>query len=119
MRLTGEAIEHLQGHRWPGNVRELENTMARACALALSNILLPEDIPIGRGPASIGGTLKDALALILELSEETERNALDFVKDELIRHTLEQGNHDLKEASHLLGMSQANLKKLLPTAKNA
>ena len=119
MRLTGEAIEHLQGHRWPGNVRELENTMARACALALSDILLPEDIPIGRGPASIGGTLKDALALILELSEGTERNALDFVKGELIRHTLEQCNHDLKEASYLLGMSQANLKKLLPTAKNA
>jgi len=119
MRLTGEAIEHLQGHRWPGNVRELENTMARACALALSDILLPEDIPIGRGPASTGGTLKDALALILELSEGTERNALDFVKGELIRHTLEQCNHDLKEASYLLGMSQANLKKLLPTAKNA
>jgi transcriptional regulator with GAF, ATPase, and Fis domain len=119
MRLTGEAIEHLQGHRWPGNVRELENTMARACALALNDILLPEDIPIGRGPVNVGGTLKDALALILELSEGTEQNAVDFVRGELIRHTLEQCNHDLKEASHLLGMSQANLKKLLSTAKNA
>ena len=84
-----------------------------------NKILLPEDIPIGRGPANVGGTLKDALALILELSEETEQNALDFVRGELIRHTLEQCNHDLKEASHLLGMSQANLKKLLSTAKNA
>ena len=119
MRLTGEAIEHLQGHRWPGNVRELENTMTRACALALNDILLPEDIPIGRGPANTGGTLKDALALILELSEDNERNALDFARGELIRHTLEQCNHDLKEASHLLGMTQADLKKVIPTAKNA
>lgn len=119
MRLTGEAIEHLQGHRWPGNVRELENTMTRACALALNDILLPEDIPIGRGPANTGGTLKDALALILELSEDNERNALDFARGELIRHTLEQCNHDLKEASRLLGMTQADLKKVIPTAKNA
>ncbi|MDB4451573.1 sigma-54 dependent transcriptional regulator, partial [bacterium] len=119
MRLTGEAIEHLQKHRWPGNVRELENTMARACALALNDILLPEDIPIGRNPANMGGSLKDALALILELSERGQQNALEFVRDELIRHTLEQCDNDLKEASRLLGMTQANLKKRLPTASNA
>ena len=34
LRLSDEALEHLQNHRWPGNVRELENTIARACAQA-------------------------------------------------------------------------------------
>ena len=117
--LSQDARGVLVGHDWPGNVRELENTMARSCALALNNILLPEDIPIGRNPANMGGTLKDALSLILELSEGDEQNALDFVRDELIRHTLEQCNHDLKEASRLLGMTQANLKKRLSAPKNA
>ena len=93
--------------------------MARACALALNDILLPEDIPIGRSPANMGGTLKEALALILELSERDQQSALDFVRDELIQHTLEQCNNDLKDASRLLGMTQASLKKCLPVAKNA
>lgn len=47
LRLSGEAIHRLQSHRWPGNVRELENTMARAAALATSEVLLADDIPIG------------------------------------------------------------------------
>ena len=121
MRLTGEAIEHLQKHNWPGNVRELENTMARACALASTDILIPEDIPIGKNPASLSGTLDDALTLILEHSEQEGQNALDYVRQELIRHTLEHCNQDFREAARLLGVTQATLKKSikLPSAANA
>ncbi len=54
IRLSGEALESLSNYRWPGNVRELENTMARACALATTDILLAEDIPLGSG-LSLGG----------------------------------------------------------------
>ncbi len=113
MRLTGEAIEHLQKHRWPGNVRELENTMARACALALNDILLPEDIPIGRNPANMGGSLKDALGLILELSVHDGQSALEFAREELIRYTLENCKNDFRKAARLLGVTQAELKKHL------
>ena len=48
LRLSNEAIEHLKTHRWSGNVRELENTIARACALATSEVLLPSDIEFTR-----------------------------------------------------------------------
>jgi DNA-binding NtrC family response regulator len=48
LRLSNEAIEYLSSHRWPGNVRELENTIARACALATSDVLLPSDIEFTR-----------------------------------------------------------------------
>ncbi|MGB2266629.1 MAG: sigma-54-dependent transcriptional regulator [Akkermansiaceae bacterium] len=44
LKLSAEAMDHLKGHRWPGNVRELENTIARACALANNEVLLPSDI---------------------------------------------------------------------------
>ena len=55
IRLSAEAINTLQCHTWPGNVRELENTIARACALASSNILLPADIPLGFRSGKISG----------------------------------------------------------------
>lgn len=48
LHLSDEALDYLKNHRWPGNVRELENTMARACALASNEILLPDDIPFTR-----------------------------------------------------------------------
>lgn len=119
MRLTGEAIEHLQKHRWPGNVRELENTMARACALALNDILMPEDIPIGRSPVSLSGTLEDALALLLDASNRSGQDAMTFVRDELVRHTLSRCQNDPKEAARILGVSLSTLKKWLPTAQDA
>jgi DNA-binding NtrC family response regulator len=119
MRLTGEAIEHLQKHRWPGNVRELENTMARACALALNDILMPEDIPIGRSPASMTGTLDESLALLLEASKRSDQDAITFVRDELVRHTLSRCQNDPKEAAHTLGVSLATLRKWLPSTQDA
>ncbi|MBK1831950.1 sigma-54-dependent Fis family transcriptional regulator [Verrucomicrobiaceae bacterium R5-34] len=48
IKFSAEALEHLQTHRWPGNVRELENTIARACALASNEVLLPSDIQFTR-----------------------------------------------------------------------
>lgn len=119
MRLTGEAIEHLQNHRWPGNVRELENTMARASALALNDILMPEDIPIGRGPATLLGSLNDSLALILQASEDDERDCLSFARDELIRIALERSQNDPKAAANSLGITPSQLKKWLPTESDA
>lgn len=119
MRLTGEAIEHLQKHRWPGNVRELENTMARACALAVNDILLPEDIPIGRNPANMGATLKDALALILELSSRDGQSALEFAREELIQFTLATCKNNFNEAAKLLGVTPAALKKRVKSESDA
>ena len=115
MRLTGEAIEHLQKHNWPGNVRELENTMARACALSLNDILLPEDIPLGRGPSTGGGTLTDSLAVLIESSAKNGQSALSFARNELIRHALDQSEDDPKEAARLLGVSLPTLRKWMPS----
>lgn len=118
LRLSGEAIEHLQKHLWPGNVRELENTMARACALALSNVLLPDDIPIGKGPISSQESVNEALDLLIESATRSGENALSFARDELIRHALDQSASVPKEAAKLLGISLATLKKWNPTVSN-
>ena len=45
LRLSPKAADLLARHHWPGNVRELENAMERACALAPSRQIEPDDLP--------------------------------------------------------------------------
>ena len=52
--LTEEAVAALRAHRWPGNVRELENAIERACILADSAALTPEDLGLGRAGGGQG-----------------------------------------------------------------
>ena len=75
IHLSEEAIEHLKKHRWPGNVRELENTMARACALANTDVLLPADIPFTKlfeDPSKVKNKTEDALKHLLSVIPEGE-----------------------------------------------
>ncbi len=48
LTLSEDAIKVLESYPWPGNVRELENTMQRASVLAMADVLLPKDIPLGQ-----------------------------------------------------------------------
>ncbi|MFC5050351.1 sigma-54-dependent transcriptional regulator [Rubritalea spongiae] len=100
IRLSGEAITVLQEHKWPGNVRELENTMARAVALATSDVLLANDIPIGvslRSEAEID-------TLIGQLFSLSAENHDINIFDELKRYALKLAKNDKDEAARLLGM---------------
>jgi DNA-binding NtrC family response regulator len=112
IRLSAEAITALQQHRWPGNVRELENTIARACALASSTVLLPADIPLAAAPGSEKGALKQSLARILD-SLPAGENAVAWLTRELATCSLERHDGDLKEAASEMGMSASELRKIL------
>ena len=46
VRLSRRAIDALLTHDWPGNVRELERVIERAIAMASSNEITPEDLPL-------------------------------------------------------------------------
>jgi DNA-binding NtrC family response regulator len=52
--LTDEAVAALRAHRWPGNVRELENAIERACILADSAALTPDDLGLARAGGGQG-----------------------------------------------------------------
>ncbi|WP_325107819.1 sigma-54 dependent transcriptional regulator [Luteolibacter pohnpeiensis] len=112
IRISAEAISALQSHHWPGNVRELENTIARACALASSNILLPADIPLASAPAKAGTRIKDSLDQIINAAP-TGEDVLDWSGREIARRALERSDGDLKEASILLGIPSSHLKEML------
>lgn len=113
MRLAGEAVEALQKHRWPGNVRELENTIARACALSTSDLLLPEDIPFSKSPFSDNHRMNTAFETLLSVAPDSGENALDWVRGEFARRVFDRAKGDLKEAARQLGISQAELRKFL------
>jgi len=89
LRLSAEAMDHLQSHRWPGNVRELENTIARACALASSDVLMPSDIEFTkRFQSEEEVTISDqataqALQLLLEKAPKTKAARAKWIASEL------------------------------------
>jgi DNA-binding NtrC family response regulator len=112
IRLSSEAIATLQLHRWPGNVRELENTIARACALASSTVLLPADIPLAAAPGSEKGAIKQSVDRLLDTVPAGE-NAIAWFARELAACALERHAGELKEAAAALGISPAELRKIL------
>ena len=112
IRLSAEAVSTLQTHAWPGNVRELENTMARACALASSNILLPADIPLASAPGMSPAGVTAALDRLINHAPGDE-DLLSWLSRELVGRVVERANGDLKEASLVMNLSAAELRKLL------
>ncbi|MBK1792175.1 sigma-54-dependent transcriptional regulator [Persicirhabdus sediminis] len=112
LRLTGEAKDMLQAHSWPGNVRELENTIARACALASSDVLLPEDIPLAKSALDVKRDLTKVIDQVIAASDDDE-NVLEWVTHQLANRALERCSSDPKAAAKMLGISKEELKPLL------
>jgi DNA-binding NtrC family response regulator len=112
IRLAAEAVSTLQAHSWPGNVRELENTMARACALASSSILLPADIPLASAPGKSQADLSIVLDSLINHAP-ADRDLLAWLAREVAGRLVERSDGDLKQASMLLKLNPAELRKLL------
>jgi len=112
IRLTVEAINALQTHSWPGNVRELENTIARACALSSSNILLAADIPLASAPGKSPAFIAAVIDQLINVAPTREK-LLDWVTREIAGRVVERADGDLKEASTLLNLSAPELRQLL------
>ena len=112
IRISAEAVAALQAHRWPGNVRELENTIARACALASSSILLLSDIPLASAPGTSQLGINEALDRLIN-SAPTGINVIDWLTRETAGRAIDRAHGDFKEASIALGLPTARLKELL------
>ncbi|MEY3393831.1 MAG: hypothetical protein RL346_67 [Verrucomicrobiota bacterium] len=111
IRISAEASASLASHHWPGNVRELENTMARACALASSQILLPADIPLSSAPARTSA-LSQSLDVLIN-SAPTEPPMMEWLSKELAGRLLDRSGGDLKQAASALGVTTADMKRML------
>ncbi len=112
IRISAEAIAALQSHHWPGNVRELENTIARACALASSTILLPMDFPLTSAPGKSQRNLAEALDRLIN-SAPSGVDTIAWLASETAGRAIERADGDLKAAAIALGIAPADLKALL------
>lgn len=112
IRISAEAVAILQVHHWPGNVRELENTIARACALATSNILLPADIPLASSPRKLLVGFPNTLDQLINAAP-ADSDLLGWINSEIAKRILERSDGDLKEASKILNVPITDLRSLL------
>lgn len=111
IKISAEASSALGSHNWPGNVRELENTMARACALASSNILLPSDIPLAAAPMRTSA-LAHGLDQVINSAPNGTR-LMEWLSKQLVGRLLDRSGGDLKEAASALGVTTAEVKRIL------
>ncbi|MEP2774358.1 MAG: sigma-54 dependent transcriptional regulator [Luteolibacter sp.] len=111
IRISAEATASLSEHHWPGNVRELENTIARACALASSQILLPADIPLASAPARTS-VLAHGLDQVIN-SAPSDTPLLEWLSKQVVGRVLDRSGGDLKEAAAALGVQLADVKRIL------
>jgi len=112
IRLSSEAIATLQEHHWPGNVRELENTIARACALAASSVLLPDDLPFTSAPGKPKGDVRHLIDQLIDLAP-SDVETLTWLERELAGRALDRAEGNMKQAAIALGITAAKLKQLL------
>lgn len=112
IRISEEAIASLQLHTWPGNVRELENTIARACALASSQILLPGDIPLALAPMKYKADITSAVDQLVHLAPSGE-DVMAWISHEIAHRAFERAGGDMKEAAASLLVPVPELRKWL------
>ncbi|MEO6053570.1 MAG: sigma-54 dependent transcriptional regulator [Chthoniobacterales bacterium] len=129
LKLSGDAIRLLERHPWPGNVRELENTLQRAVVLATSDVLLPQNIPLGMAdgfsaPSSINSVAApqdvdiDTAMDILFASgiKNSDIGLLPWIEREMTLRAMQKTANNQVRASKLLGITRATLRKRLEQA---
>ena len=108
IKLSAEAVSELQTHRWPGNVRELENTIARACALASSNVLLPTDLLLATAPGASLKSLANPLDTLLDAMPAGTGHR--WLNEEIAARALARNDGDVEQAATALGLTPAEFR---------
>lgn len=132
--ISQSALDALERHHWPGNVRELENVMQRAIVVAKGDAILENDLPpeitrteggaprVPQAPtqtatatAVVSGDLGEissiAKALFRWAREDAKRKIIPTVERELIIAALAETGGNQVQASKLLGITRATLRK--------
>ncbi len=105
--LSEPSVRALGEHNWPGNVRELENAIERACILADSAVLEPEDLGLGYTNITAPEVFDD-LDTSGTLAEVAER-AVRFVERRKIAEALRAHDGNKTRAAETLGVSYKTL----------
>src|SRR5436305_2351645 len=105
--LSDAGLNALRTHAWPGNVRELENAIERACILADSSVLEPNDLGLIKSDV-VQPEAFNELDLTGTLSEVADR-AARFVERRKIIEALRAHDGNKTRAAETLGVSYKTL----------
>lgn len=117
--ISPSALQHLASYRWPGNIRELENTIARAIALAATQVLGPEDFSILRSnstPNSIATNSSNGISFnelsLQNLNGTGLEQFLESCERRLLQAAMETYRTQ-KDAATALNLTPVKLHRLL------
>lgn len=97
LQLSTEAIAWLQQYHWPGNVRELHNRLERACVMAETDTIYPQDL----GADELLLTTRPPIDDLAQSRHAAERATL--------QQALRQCQYNKTQTAKLLGISRATL----------
>jgi transcriptional regulator with GAF, ATPase, and Fis domain len=114
--ISASALKTLGSYWWPGNIRELENTLARAVALATTQVLGPDDFSMLRSGekmnvAGTNGFNIDGLSI-----RTLQGNGLDAFLEDCERRLVQSAmeiHKTQKEAADALNLTPTKLHRLL------
>jgi anaerobic nitric oxide reductase transcription regulator len=120
LKITAEAITHLEQYSWPGNVRELEHVISRAALKAKARQMDRKIISIESADCgSLSMTPNEKLSAINEpvvMSREFAtinlRGETDRFQRQLIRQILTQENGNWAATARKLSIDRANLNRI-------
>ncbi len=116
--VSPSALKLLSAYHWPGNVRELENMIARAIALAKTQVLGPADFGLlqseSRQSTGVGASaaLDFTQLSVQQLDGKGLETFLESCERCLLKHALEIYKTQ-REAAEALNLTQTKLHRLL------
>ncbi|HEX9584442.1 MAG TPA: sigma 54-interacting transcriptional regulator [Gammaproteobacteria bacterium] len=121
--ISPSAIQRLLAYRWPGNIRELEHMVARAVALATTQVLGADDfmlpaasLDVARSSNSAASPFDQLLAFAGLNPAALARNGLSCLLDACERICLEavlKTTKNQKAAATTLGLNETRMHRLL------
>lgn len=117
--VSQEAMDLLCRYGWPGNVRELRNAIVHALVVCRGRTILPEHLPLALLPAArasrelVRKLLDEMLTASSGATQDLFSRALEMWEKPFLEAVLERCRGNLSEASRLLGINRATLRKRL------
>jgi anaerobic nitric oxide reductase transcription regulator len=120
LKITAEAIAHLDQYNWPGNVRELEHVISRASLKARArqmnkNIISIESADCGSlsmSPNKKLSAINESIVTSDVFATTNLRDETDRFQRQLIRQTLTQESGNWAAAARRLSTDRANLNRI-------
>jgi len=116
-QVSQESLEQLSGYEWPGNVRQLENTIERAVALEMGEVLRVQ-LPMerARAKAAAAGVGADTLSVtsdaVLPEGMDMEKYVAEIERS-LLKSALQQSNGVQTRAADVLRISYRSFRHLM------